>query len=142
MFQDLAISQTTTRRLRLDYFKKSNQDAQEWFNKFERQTAKWPYEEKGFEVAAWCEETALKHCEMMSEEKKYNYNEITKLVLKKFRAVDYVFEVKTKFYSMKQEMKEKVEDFVYRIHKCKNDECKNVKHMKTKFLIEMLSRYS
>ena len=121
VLKDLAISQTITRRLRLDSFKNSNQDAQEWFNKFERQTAKWPYDEKGYEVAAWFEETALKHWEMMPEEKKYDYDEIKKLMLKKFRAVDYIFEAKTKFYSMKQETNEKVEDFVYRIHKCKND---------------------
>ena len=121
IFRDLAISQTTTRRLRLDSLKNSNQDVQEWFNKFERQTAKWPYEEKGYEVAAWFEETALKYWEMMQDQNKYDYNKIKELLLKKFRAVDCVFEAKTKFYSMKQELNENVEDFVYRIHKCKND---------------------
>jgi hypothetical protein len=85
IFRDLAISQTTTRRLRLDSLKNSNQDVQEWFNKFERQTAKWPYEEKDYEVAAWVEETALKYWEMMQDQNKYDYNKIKELLLKKFR---------------------------------------------------------
>ena len=67
------------------------------------------------------EETALKHWEMMKEEDKYDYNIIKKLLLNKFKCIDYVFEAKTKFSSMKQELNESVEDFVYRIHKCKND---------------------
>jgi hypothetical protein len=120
-FENLAMSSRTNKLLRIETLKNDSQDAHEWFNKFERQTAQWTDEDRGYEVTCWFSDNALRIWELMPELHKEDYYEIKAAIIKKFRAEDHVYKSKSKFYSMKQQHNESVEEFVYRLSKCKNE---------------------
>ncbi len=47
-FENLAMSSRTNKLLRIEILKNDSQDAHEWFNKYERQTAQWTDEDRGY----------------------------------------------------------------------------------------------
>ena len=57
----------------------------------------------------------------MNTNDRYNYENIKKTLIRKFRADDYVYKSMTKFYGMRQDVNEKVETFMYRLCKCKRE---------------------
>jgi hypothetical protein len=110
-----------SKNLRIETLKDNKQDIQEWFKKFEIQTSQWSEDEKGHEVVSWLESSAFHYWELLPEKKKFNYKEIKSHLLQKFRACDSIYLAKTNFYSMKQHSNESVDEFVYRVRKCKQD---------------------
>ena len=120
-FEFLAKSTRTKDQVRIESLKNDSQDVQEWFGKFERQTAMYTEEEQGLEIAKWLEETALRCWELMNESDKQNYKKVKKTILKNFRAEDSTMKACSKFYSMKQEMNESVDEFLYKLLKCKKE---------------------
>ena len=120
-FEILAHSNRSNKQLRLETLKNDSQDIQEWFSKYERQTTQWSDEERGHDVPAWFEDSALRFWELMNTSDRYNYENIKKTLIRKFRADDYVYKSMTKFYGMRQDVNEKVETFMYRLCKCKRE---------------------
>ena len=59
-FENLAMSSRTNKPLRIKTLKNDSQDAHEWFSKFERQTAQWTDEDRGYEVTTWFTDNALR----------------------------------------------------------------------------------
>ena len=72
-------------------------------------------------MTTWFTDNALRIWELTPEKHKEDYYEIKATIIKKFRAEDHVYKSKSKFYSMKQEHNEFVEEFVYRQSKGKNE---------------------
>ena len=120
-FEMLSESNRSNKKLRIETLKNDTQDIQEWFDKFERQTNQWTDADRGSEVPVFFEDAALRYWEIMPEKHKNDYYEVKHYLLKKFRAEDHVFKSMKKFYAMQQEHNESVEDFVYRLHRCKKD---------------------
>ena len=119
--KSFAESNRTNKRLRIETLKNSTQDVQEWFGKFERQTVLWQEQEKGHEIPSWLEDNALRYWELIPNEEKYNYSKIKETLLNKFRTTDSSFQAKTNFYSIRQEPQESIDEFTYRLFKCKRD---------------------
>ena len=78
-FEILAHSNRSNKQLRLETLKNDSQDIQEWFSKYERQTTQWSDEERGHDVPAWFEDSALRFWELMNTNDRYNYENIKKL---------------------------------------------------------------
>ena len=84
-FENLAMSSRTNKPLRIQIFKNDSQGTHEWFSKFERQTAQWTDEDRGYEVTTWFTDNALRIWELMPEKHKEDYYEIKAAILQKFR---------------------------------------------------------
>ena len=111
-FENLAMSSRTNKPLRKQTFKNDSQGTHDWFSKFERQTAQWTHEDRGYEVTTWFTDNVLRIWELMPEKHKEDYYENKAAIIQKFRAEDHVYKSKSKFYSMKQEHNESIEEFV------------------------------
>ena len=120
-FQNFAESNRTNKRLRIETLKNNTQVAQEWFSKFERQTILWTDADRGHELPSWLEDTALRYWELISDNDKYSYNIVKENLLQKFQMTDSSFKAKTSFYTMHQDINESVDEFSYRLFKCKRD---------------------
>jgi hypothetical protein len=121
MFEKMGNAFLTTKQLRLDTLKNSSQNVRDWFNKFDIQTLQYSYEQKGFEVVKWFEDTALHFWKMMPNDTCHDYKQIQAYIIKKFSPSDHHFHAKSSFYSMKQELHESIDDFSHRLHSCKDD---------------------
>jgi hypothetical protein len=120
MFEKMGNAFLTTKQLRLDTLKSSSQNVRDWFNKFYIQTLQYSYEQKGFEVVKWLEDTALHFWKMMPNDTCHDYKQIQAYIIEKFSPSDQHFHAKPT-YSMKQEIHESIDDFSNRLHSCKDD---------------------
>ena len=77
-FEFLAKSSRTKDQVRIESLKNDSQDVQEWFGKFERQTAMYTGEEQGLEIVKWLEETALRCWDLINESDKRNFKKRSK----------------------------------------------------------------
>lgn len=113
-------------QLRIDCLRSRDQNANDWFDKFDILTRKWSEEDKGIEVAAYFEDIALQKYKLMSENK-YDYNSIKSYMIRKFQSEDYAYSLKSDFYSAKQKQDEDVEKFGHRLLKYINESPENQK---------------
>ena len=121
MFEKMGNAFLTTKQLRLETLKNSSQNVRDWFNKFDIQTLQYTYDQKGFEVVKWFEDTALHFWKMMPSDNCHDYKQIQEYIIGKFSPSDHHFHAKSSFYSMKQELHESIDDFSHRLHSCKDD---------------------
>jgi hypothetical protein len=55
----------------------------DWFNKFDIQTLQYTYDQKGFEVVKWFEDTPLHFWKMMISDNCHDYTQIQEYIIGK-----------------------------------------------------------
>ena len=119
--QKLTNSFLSVKSLRIESLRSSSQNVKDWFDKFDRQTAKWSVEDKCNELPIWLEDAALRYWEMLDSISKTNYEKIKRYLINKLTPNDSDFFAKTRFYAIKQDVHESVEQYSYRLYSCKKD---------------------
>lgn len=106
--------------IHIETLKGEHQNIKMWFERFEIQTNSWSNSERGTYIPVLFEGRAIRLWQMMAETDKYDYYKIKSYLMDNFKPSDSQIDIKVKFYSIKQELSESIDDFSQRLHAIKH----------------------